>query len=166
IAPKKEYLDILLCDVSGHGISSALVANRIYSEMLTQIDGPEELDTILRNLNQFVLKTLGSSSFYFTVAAIRLNHHRPSLQFIEPGHPTAMIIRQGSSPRLVESRNKVLGLFDDALEQEPGTEVDLDLGDRVLIYTDGLTEVFNFQDEMLGIEGLAEIANDTGNLPL
>jgi len=166
IAPKKEYLDVLLCDVSGHGISSALVANRIYSEVLTQIERPEGLDAILGNLNQFVLKTLGSSSFYFTVAAIRLNHHRRSLQFIGTGHPPAIIIRQGSSPRLVESRNKVLGLFDDALEQEPGTEVELNLGDRVLIYTDGLTEAFNFQGEMLGIEGLAEIAKDTGNLPL
>ena len=39
-------------------------------------------------------------------------------------------------------------------------------GDRVMIYTDGLTENFNDQNEMLGVEGLSEIVRATSTLPL
>jgi serine phosphatase RsbU (regulator of sigma subunit) len=39
-------------------------------------------------------------------------------------------------------------------------------GDRVVIYTDGLTENFNSRREMLGIEGLQEIVGDVSGLPV
>ena len=37
VSPGKDFLDLLVCDVSGHGIGSALVANRIYTETISQI---------------------------------------------------------------------------------------------------------------------------------
>ena len=39
-------------------------------------------------------------------------------------------------------------------------------GDRVIIYTDGLTENFNSRQEMLGVDGLAAIVREASNLPL
>ena len=39
-------------------------------------------------------------------------------------------------------------------------------GDRLIIYTDGFTESFNSQQEMLGVEGLRKIVCDTAGLPL
>ena len=39
-------------------------------------------------------------------------------------------------------------------------------GERVILYTDGFTESFNGQDDMLGVEGLAEIVRETALLPL
>jgi hypothetical protein len=51
-----EYLNVLLCDVSGHGIGSALVANGIYTEMIGQIQRGAELWPMLRHLNDFVLR--------------------------------------------------------------------------------------------------------------
>jgi len=39
-------------------------------------------------------------------------------------------------------------------------------GDRVIMYTDGLTENFNAKNEMLGVDGLSEIVRDTSTLPL
>jgi two-component system, sensor histidine kinase ChiS len=45
-------------------------------------------------------------------------------------------------------------------------ETDLQTGDRVIIYTDGLTESFNSQREMLGVDGLQDIVAETSTLPL
>jgi phosphoserine phosphatase RsbU/P len=166
VVPNDDHLDVLVCDVSGHGISSALVANRIYSETMAQIERSAELGAMLRTLNHFVVDNLASSTFFFTVAAIRLNRSCRSLQFAGAGHPPAMIIRPGQSPRLLESRSGILGLFENAVDKESTIESAVESGDRVLIYTDGLTENFNLQREMLGVEGLSEIVRDTSDLPL
>ena len=166
VVPKDDHLDVLVCDVSGHGISSALVANRIYSETMAQIERSAELGAMLRSLNHFVVENLASSTFFFTMAAVRLDQSCRSLQFAGAGHPPAMIIRRGESPRLLESRSGILGLFEDAVDTESTIESAVESGDRVLIYTDGLTENFNLQREMLGVEGLSEIVRDASDLPL
>jgi len=43
--------------------------------------------------------------------------------------------------------------------------VQLQPDDRVLLYTDGITEVFNYRGEMLGVEGVQEIVRQTSFLP-
>lgn len=166
VRPGDDRLDVLVCDVSGHGISSALIANRIYSETMAEIERGVELGSLLRHLNQFAVRNLASSSFYFTVAALRLIRARRSLQFAGAGHPPAMIIRRGESPTLLESTSMILGLFEDAVESDTAIELPVHAGDRVLIYTDGLTENFNSRREMLGVDGLKEIVNEASNWPL
>jgi PAS domain S-box-containing protein len=166
VVPSDDCLDVLVCDVSGHGISSALVANRIYSETMAQIERGVELGSMLRHLNHFVVQNLASSAFYFTVAAARLNRTRRILQFAGAGHPPAMIIRRGESPQLLESKSMILGLFENAVDSDATIETAVQAGDRVVIYTDGLTENFNSRREMLGIDGLREIVSNVSGLPV
>ena len=166
VIPSDDRLDVVVCDVSGHGISSALVANRIYSETMAQIESGAELGSMLRHLNHFAVQNLASSSFFFTVAAMRLHRARGYLQFCGAGHPPAIIVRQGQSPRLLESTHMILGLFEDAVGTEASVETALETGDRVIIYTDGLTENFNSHREMLGLDGFQEIVEEASTLPL
>ena len=166
VIPSDDRLDVVVCDVSGHGISSALVANRIYSETMAQVERGEELESMLRNLNHFAVQNLATSSFYFTVAAVRLYRARARLQFAGAGHPPAIIVRPGQSPRLLESTNMILGLFENAVGNDSCVETALQTGDRVIIYTDGLTENFNSRREMLGVNGLKEIVAEASTLPL
>src|SRR5208282_4074763 len=51
-----DRLNLLVCDVSGHGIGSALVANRIYSETIAQMRSGVPLGNMLRTLNRFVMQ--------------------------------------------------------------------------------------------------------------
>jgi phosphoserine phosphatase RsbU/P len=166
VIPGDDRLDVVVCDVSGHEISSALVANRIYSETMAQIERGAELGSMLRHLNHFAVQNLASSSFYFTVAAVRLCRSRACLQFIGAGHPPAILVRSGQVPRLLESTNMILGLFENAVDPQSSVETALETGDRVIVYTDGLTETFNSKREMLGVGGLQEIVSETSSLPL
>ena len=59
-----------------------------------------------------------------------------------------------------------LGLFEDAVDSDATVESTLLAGDRVIIYTDGLTVNFNSRQEMLGVDGLAAIVREASNLPL
>ena len=166
ITPRADSLNLLVCDISGHGISSALVANRIYMETMAQIDQGAGLGRMLEHLNRFAIQNLGNSAFYFTLAATRLNRLGRHLQFAGAGHPPAIIVRSGDSPRLLESRSSVLGLFEDAVADQATIEEPVQPCDRIVIYTDGFTECFNSQQEMLGVAGLVEIVRQTAQLPL
>jgi PAS domain S-box-containing protein len=166
VIPGDDRLDVVVCDVSGHGISSALIANRIYSETMKQIERGADLGSMLRHLNHFAVQNLANSNFFFTLAAVRVYQSRGCLQFVGAGHPPTIVIRQGRSPLLLESTSTVLGLFENAVGAESGGETDLQTGDRVIIYTDGLTESFNSQREMLGVDGLQDIAAEASTLPL
>jgi PAS domain S-box-containing protein len=166
VIPTEDRLDVVVCDVSGHGISSALVANRIYSETMAQIESGVELGSMLRHLNHFAVQNLASSSFYFTVAAMRLHRARGYLQFAGAGHPPAIIVRQGQSPRLLKSTHMILGLFENAVGGDASVQTAVETGDRVVLYTDGLTENFNSHREMLGLDGFQEIVEEASTLPL
>src|SRR5215831_7984128 len=166
VKPHHDRLDVLVCDVSGHGISSALIANRIYSETMAQIERGSGLGAMLKQLNHFVVQNLQSSTYYFTMAAVRFSEGGRRLQFAGAGHPPAMIAQRDKPVRLLESKSMVLGLFENAVDPQPEMETSVDGGERLLVYTDGLIENFNSQGEMLGIDGLQRIVADTCHLPL
>jgi sigma-B regulation protein RsbU (phosphoserine phosphatase) len=166
VAPRPDHLNLMICDVSGHGIGSALVANRIYTETMSQIERGVALAPMMQHLNRFVIGSLRSSVFYFTLVAARLDLSARTLEFAGAGHPPGMIIKPGDAPRLLESRSSVLGLLQDAVDTENAMQVPVVSGERVILYTDGFTESFNEKDDMLGVEGLAEIIRETATLPL
>ncbi|HUJ80677.1 MAG TPA: SpoIIE family protein phosphatase [Candidatus Acidoferrales bacterium] len=160
-----ENLNLLVCDVSGHGIGSALVANRLYTEILAELRNNAPLGDMLRRLNQFVLQSIGGSAFYFTAAAARIDRGGRRMVFAGAGHPPTMIVTPGQEPRLLESRSMLLGALPDAVDGEAVLDIDLNPGDRVMLYTDGLTEVFNSSGEMLDVSGLQSIVRDASVLP-
>jgi PAS domain S-box-containing protein len=166
VAPRPDHLSLMICDVSGHGIGSALVANRIYTETMSQIERGVALAPMMQHLNRFVIGSLRSSVFYFTLVAARLDLGARVLEFAGAGHPPGMIVKPGEAPRLLESRSSVLGLLHDAVDTETAMQIPVLSGERVILYTDGFTESFNGQDDMLGVEGLAEIVRETALLPL
>lgn len=54
----------------------------------------------------------------------------------------------------------------DTAPSESSDEIDLTYGDRLVLYTDGLVEVFNKRDEMLGVEGLEELVRQSAKRSL
>jgi len=72
-----KFLDVIVCDVSGHGVGSALMANRIYSETLHALEHTKEPAILLQRLHAFVRDRIPQEDFYFTMAAAR---------FTEGGH--------------------------------------------------------------------------------
>jgi PAS domain S-box-containing protein len=160
-----EQLSLLVCDVSGHGIGSALVANRIYSETTAHLRSGMPFLDMFRELNRFLIEDIRGSGMFVTAAAARIDARKRSMTFAGAGHPPAMLARRGETPLLLESRTMVLGALPDALDAAANVEVELKPDDRILLYTDGITEVFNKRAEMLGVEGVQEIVRQTSLLP-
>jgi serine phosphatase RsbU (regulator of sigma subunit) len=160
-----QHLDLLLGDVSGHGIGAALAASRIYSETNAHLQNGAPLRDTLSTLNRFAIQNFNSSSFFFTVAAARLDRSGRRMVFAGAGHPPCMVIKPGAEPQLLEARSMMLGALPNAVCHEPMIEVNLEPGDRILLYTDGISEVFDEQGEMLGVDGLRNFVRESSLLP-
>jgi sigma-B regulation protein RsbU (phosphoserine phosphatase) len=166
VRPSKEkHLNLLVCDVSGHGISSALVANRIYSETVTLLGNRAPLADVLRRLNSLVIQNIGTPGFFFTLAAARIDRGGRTMEFAGAGHPPAMIVQPGGEPRLLRSQNIILGMLPDAVDADATLHRELEYGDRIVLYTDGLTDIFDSRGEMLKVEGLQNFVRETALLP-
>lgn len=160
-----EGLTILVCDVSGHGIGSALMANRIYSETLHQLERKVGPETMLRRIHDFVHDRIAADGFYFTMAAVRFSQRGRRMAFAAAGHPPALLLSNGSVRRL-NSQNGILGCLSETAPSESADEIDLEPGDRLVLYTDGLVEVFNHHDDMLDVEGLETLVHQSATRAL
>jgi sigma-B regulation protein RsbU (phosphoserine phosphatase) len=160
-----QHLSLVVGDVSGHGISAALAANCIYTMTSAQLQAGAPLGDVLSTVNRSVMQNFNSPSFFFTLAAARLDRAGRHMVFAGAGHPPCMVIKPGQAPQLLEARSMTLGLLPNAVCHEPIDEVDLDPGDRILLYTDGVTDVFDERGDMLGVDGLQDFTHESSMLP-
>ena len=100
-----------------------------------------------------------------SLAAAKIDTHLGRMIFAGAGHPPVMLVRRGQDPLLLESRRAILGALPDAVDTTASLELQLGPDDRIVFYTDGITEVFNSNGEMPGVEGIREIARQTSALP-
>ena len=160
-----DVLTIVICDVSGHGISSALMANRIYSETLHQLELKASPSDLLRHIHQFVHNRLAADAFYLTMAAVKFADGGRRVTFASAAHPAAMLVSEGHV-RLLHSQNGILGGLAETAPSNSEDEIELAPGDRLVLYTDGLAEVFNKNDDQLGVEGLQILVSQSANRAL
>jgi PAS domain S-box-containing protein len=166
VFPQDDHsLSIVLCDVAGHGVGSALMANRIYSETLHELARKTDPRNLLREIHHFVHTRIPIDGFFFTMTVARFSHDGRRLGFSAASQPPAILVSNGTL-RLLESRNGILGCVSETAPSEPPEEFDLEPGDRLVLYTDGLVEVFNSFDDMLGVEGLKDLIHGSATLTL
>src|SRR5260370_37777412 len=94
-------------------------------------------------LNLFLSEDIAVSGMFVTLAAARIDVDRRRMVFAGAGHPPAMVERRGQNPVLLESRSMILGALPDAVDLPTNQEGQLEPDDRILLYTDAITEVVN-----------------------
>ena len=114
-----QHLNLVLGDVSGHGITAALAANRIYTETRTHLQTGAPLGDMLSTLNRSVIRNFNSPSFFFTLAAARFDRSGRHMVFAGAGHPPCMVIRPGADLQLLEARSMMLGALSNAVGHQP-----------------------------------------------
>lgn len=161
----QETCYITLCDVMGHGIVPAFVATRVSSEVRHWILDQQSPSSIVRQLNGFMRTYFQETGLFLSFFAAKIDLVARRITWSGGGHPPAILVRPGTTHvELLESQNALIGVVDDCLDEHPEHSFDLHGGDRVLFYTDGLTETGATSGNELGTGGLAEIATSSMGL--
>jgi phosphoserine phosphatase RsbU/P len=153
-------LVIYLLDVAGHGIKSALlsvsVINILRSRALanTQFDSPR---SVLTSLNQF-FQMSDTGDDYFTIWYGVYDYQTNQLVYSSAGHPPALLLctnDQAVEVQALESDGIAIGMFSN-FDFEDKT-VDLQPGDRLFLFSDGVYEIHQPNGEIWGIHSLIEL---------
>ncbi len=150
---------ITMCDVTGHGIGPGLLATRVSSEVRHGIlDGRAPRD-IVQSLNTFIRECFGETGLYLSFIAARIDLQRRQITWSGAGHPSPLLIRrEGLAVERLGSQNTMIGVLEEGLDEDPQHTFPLEPGDRLVFYTDGVTETADANGRQLGIAGLADIA--------
>jgi serine phosphatase RsbU (regulator of sigma subunit) len=142
----------VIADVSGKGLSSALLASLLQGAFLLGSELQVPLDALMSKINHFLIERAQrekyATLFYATV------HRSGLLAWVNAGHCSPFLLRQKGEVERLESTGTPLGLI-----PEPEFEVkhlQLAPGDKIIAYSDGLTEAENSKGESFE-EGLKQL---------
>jgi sigma-B regulation protein RsbU (phosphoserine phosphatase) len=143
---------IAVGDVSGKGVAAALLMASLQGLLrsLAPTRG-DAIDDLLIETNRRLFGTIPSNKYSTLVYGVYSNAVR-SLAYANAGHNPPILLRAGGRVERLTCGGPVLGLFD-RVTFTVGA-VHLEQGDRLLLYTDGVTEAVNTAGEEFGDERL------------
>lgn len=158
-------------DVSGHGISSALMTARLAGYLSSAspdqnvalyktIDGafaPRPPAETIATLNQLILSEM-ETELYFTMALADVDLETGKVILAQAGHPHPFVQRASGAVEMVGEGGLPVGLIEGAEYQQ--FEVSMAAGDRLMIHSDGVVECADTRGNLLGDDGFARILKD------
>jgi sigma-B regulation protein RsbU (phosphoserine phosphatase) len=155
----RDRLGMYSIDVSGHGISSALVTARL-AGYLSRNNKAQNIAFERDHQGEFMHRTPAQiaealnnqlladmeTEHYFTLAFADINLTSGRTEFVQAGHPYPVIVRKDGSTELVGTGGPPIGLVAGA--QYKTETLDLNHGDRLLLYSDGITECQNTDNRL------------------
>jgi len=155
-----------VCDISGHGIAAALLASRVNSFVLNMAPRAEHPCEVGDALNAFVCDHFRETGLLLTFFCLFLDLDSRCLQYSGFGHPPVLLWRRNGDLRQIDSENPIIGFEREMTRSCSMLSIPFEPGDRLVLYTDGVTETADSAGELLGVEGLKGLVRETAHLPV
>jgi sigma-B regulation protein RsbU (phosphoserine phosphatase) len=158
----ENLLTILVADVSGHGVPAALVSCMLRVCFAAQKVNAGNPAAILAGLGGMLRGSLGGQ--YVTAACAAIDRKSGTITYAGAGHPPAILVRDNGESLYLDQNGLFLGPFPNATYEN--MSVPFRSGDRLILYTDGITEARVSESGEFGREGLREfLAASNGTEP-
>ena len=141
ITPQK--YGIILLDVMGHGVSSALITMSLQSMFQKLISKGVAPEMVLKELDQFLHNLFQNNEdawHYCTAIYLNIDISTQTIEYINAGHPPAILQDENGMQHMLSTTNPPLGTFDNILFKSK--TLNYERGTRILLYTDGVSEAF------------------------
>ncbi|MBQ6088508.1 MAG: PP2C family protein-serine/threonine phosphatase, partial [Firmicutes bacterium] len=154
----KDHLCMVMADVSGKGVPAALFmmgSKIVLKNSAMLMNSPAK---ILTRANESICEN-NEQDMFLTVWLGILELSTGKLVAANAGHEYPALMRAGEKFEIIKSKHGfVIGGFEDAIYMD--YELQLEPGDKLFLYTDGLPEATNGDNEMLGIDGMLDALNE------
>src|SRR5499425_289948 len=157
----EKHLGILIADVSGHGLPSALIASMLQSALAWQCPHASDPGHVLSGLNRSINGKF--ESHFVTAAYLFVDLEKGTLQYSGAAHPPLLLwqAKLGRATEYVEN-GLMLGPFADP--SYSSVSLPMEWGDRVVLFTDGLVEAKNSSGKEFGVERVRHILESKHDL--
>jgi len=157
---------LVIGDISGKGISAALLMASVQSSLHAQLamisNGDVTTAGVVSRLNTQLFENTPPEK-YATLCCAVYDEQRSSLAYTNAGHLAPLVVRGNSIMRL-EANGMVVGMFPGAIYEE--AVIQLRPGDLLAAFTDGVTECENAQGDQFGEDRLAGLLLRDRDRPL
>ncbi|HLM97821.1 MAG TPA: SpoIIE family protein phosphatase [Bryobacteraceae bacterium] len=147
-------LGICIADVIGKGVPAALLMSNVQATVRTLATESLTPSELVARLNQSVHRNTTPGKFVtFCYCVVDRNAHQ--VTYTDAGHCAPILVRANGEVVRLDAGGAVLGVFPKwAYEQ---ATVSLEPGDRLVLFTDGVTEAANSREDEFGEERLAQL---------
>ncbi len=153
-------IGILVADVSGHGIPASLIASMVKIAFYMQALLYDQPDKLLMNIHNTLY---GKCETHFVAASyVYIDLDRMKLLHSNAGHSPLIILKKNTGEIItIKSKGKILGVF--PIVNCEVKEIDIESGDRVILFTDCVTETRNISGEYFGDERFYEYVKNNAD---
>jgi len=152
--------DLVIADVSGHNIGSALIMAETRTFIHARLDGIKQPAAMLQALNDYFLKDLDRSELFVTMFYLQYHADRQTLTFSNAGHNSPLLWKQYQQKMTkLDAEGLIFGIKKDVSFEQKVTQ--LEPGDLLLLYTDGIVEAENSNHEFFGMERLEKLLRES-----
>jgi len=153
-----------ISDVSGHGVSAALITAMVKTSIVAQAHHLQAISELAARVNLAVCRLAGEDRFVTAFFGM-LEAEGGELHYVNAGHPLALLIRRGEKvAEQLDTGDLPLGITEEN-EYAPAT-VSVGPGDRIVLYTDGITEAASEAGELYGAARFEQSVLAHADLPL
>lgn len=148
-----------ICDVSGHGVASALMLSGLRSCMHVLLEDSSNPKEVFSRLNRMIRKTQNRKMFVTAVFAV-INTKENTCSLFNAGHlPPFKIDGKTNEIFKIKRHGVTLGALDfiSAESDESEVKISFNVNDKLILYTDGVTEAMNSKREEYGFHRLEEL---------
>ena len=157
------HYGVMVADVSGHGAPAAIIMAMIRAALHSHRPVHVDPAAVLRTLNDH-FDYLWDTEMFSTAVYATVDAARRELRIACAGHPPPVLVRAGDEPRAL-AVDAVPPLLMMPLPLIPASAIQLQPGDRVLFYTDGVTERIDRQGHMYDFPRLAAVLSEAVTMP-
>jgi phosphoserine phosphatase RsbU/P len=148
------HTGVVIGDVSGKGIPAALIMASFRASLIAEIRNNYSIRTICAKVNSLLWESLDPGNYVTAVYGV-LDSRNHILTFSNCGHNPPVMLRANGTVELMRDGGPVLGVAKDSVYEERALVVQP--GDLVVMYTDGVTEVFDEKGQEFGIDRLVQV---------
>ena len=160
----KNKLIFVLADITGHGVSAALLVNRIHTEIERSIGESLEPGELLKSLDDFINRDFGKMGIFLTAFCGLLDFSEKKLIYSNYGHPPQILLQSKENKIvLMNPQTFLMGIGMEA-GNVYNNDVAFEKGDRLILFTDGIIEAKGPEDEFFGRDRLENFAKDNVRL--
>jgi len=161
IVVDEKRLGILVADVSGHGLPSALIASMLQVALTAQAGNAADPARVLSGLNKALCGKFEHN--FVTAVYIYVDMEKKTLTYAGAGHPPLLYwVKSTGSAKEVLENGLFLGMFPEATYSS--VQLPIAEGDRGILYTDGIPETKNPAEVEFGTGRIKQFMNQNHQL--